>query len=249
MLDLSEVLPGIRRLDPVPGNAGRLSVEECFPQITYVVAQRIPLTLFRRVTGCGKSNRLPEKFAEFLSDLPGRRRKLLVLTTAAKDVADMHGHVKNLRSRFRYGGRVQGGCDWRSADIVLSTIGLACRWYETNGIEYFDAYNAVILDEIGSVERNVEYSFLFELMLAVQRRHEEWPEPFLILMCAATVSDRLDGALGMLDPLRIQLPKRPYELERYEVDVGSLQELWQAMATAAAHLLRKGKTSLVVYWD
>ena len=66
-------------------------------------------------------------------------------------------------------------------------------------------------------------------------------------MCAATVSDRLDGALETLHPLRIECPKRPYELERYEVDVGSLQELWQAMATAAAHLLRKGKTSLVFF--
>ena len=81
--------------------------------------------------------------------------------------------------------------------------------------------------------------------MAVLKRHEEWPEPFLILMCAATVSDRLDGALETLHPLRIECPKRPYELERYEVDVGSLQELWQAMATAAAHWLRKeGKTSL-----
>ena len=60
---------------------------------------------------------------------------------------------------------------WISVQVV-------CRWCETYGIEYFDAYNAVILDEIGSVERNVEYSFLFELMLAMQRRHEEWPEPF-----------------------------------------------------------------------
>ena len=144
---------------------------------------------------------------------------------------------------------MQGGCDWRSADIVFSIIGLACRWYETNGIEYFDAYNAVILDEIGSVGRNVEYSFLFEVMLAVQKRHEEWPEPFLILMCAATVSDRLDGALETLHPLRIECPKRRYEMERYELDVGSLQELWQVMATAAAHLLRKGKTSLFVYRD
>ena len=128
-LDLSEVLPGIRRLDPVPGNAGRLSVEECFPQIKDVVAQRIPLTLFRGVTGCGKSKRLPEKFAEFLADLPGRGRKLLVLTTAAKDVADMHDHVKNLRSHFRHGGRFQGGWSWWSADIVLCINGLACRWY------------------------------------------------------------------------------------------------------------------------
>ncbi len=86
--------------------------------------------------------------------------------------------------------------------------------------------------------------FLFEVMLAVQKGHEEWLQPFLILMCAATVSDRLNGVLGMLDPLRIECPKRPYELERYEVDMGSLQELWQVMATAAAHVLRKGKTSL-----
>ena len=106
MLDLSQVLPGIRRLDPVPGNAGRLSVEECFPQIKDVVAQRIPLTLFRGVTGCGKSKRLPEKFAEFLADLLGRGRKLLVLTTAAKGVADMHGHVKKPAITVSTWGRI-----------------------------------------------------------------------------------------------------------------------------------------------
>ena len=93
------------------------------------------------------------------------------------------------------------------------------------------------------MERNLECSFLFEVMLAVQKRHEEWLQPFLILMCAATVSDRLDGALETLHPLRIECPK----WERYEVDVGSLQELWQVMATAAAHLLRKGKTSLFFF--
>ena len=103
-LDLCEVLPGIRRLDPVPGNSGRPSVEECFPQIRDVVVRRVPVTIFRGATGCGKSKRLPEKFAEFLAQELGR--KLLVLTTAAKDVADMHGHVKNLRSHFRCGGKI-----------------------------------------------------------------------------------------------------------------------------------------------
>ena len=126
-LDLCEVLPGIRRLDPVPGNAGRLSVEKCFPQIRDVVVRRVPVTIFRGATGCGKSKRLPEKFAEFLAQELGRGRKLLVLTTAAKDVADMHDHVKNLQSHFRHGGGFQGGCSWWSADIVFCIIGLACR--------------------------------------------------------------------------------------------------------------------------
>ena len=175
---MSEVLPGIRRLDPVPGNAGRLSVEECFPQIRDVVVRRVPVTIFRGATGCGKSKRLPEKFAEFLAQELGRGCKLLVLTTAAKDVADMHGHVKNLRSHFRCGGRVQGGCYWRSADIVFSTIGLACRWCETNGLQSFDDFNAVILDEIGSVERNTEYSFLCQVMLAVQKIMRSGRSPF-----------------------------------------------------------------------
>ena len=57
-------------------------------------------------------------------------------------------------------------------------IGLACRWCETNGIEYFDAYNAVILDEIGSVEINFDYRFLFEVMLAVQKNMRSGWSPF-----------------------------------------------------------------------
>ena len=118
-LDLCEVLPGIRRLDPVPGNAGRLSVEECFPQIRDVVVGRVRRTLLRGATGCGKSKRLPEKLAEFLVQELGRERKLLVLTTAAKDVESMHFHVKNLQAHFRTGGGFNGGCCWWSADDVF----------------------------------------------------------------------------------------------------------------------------------
>ena len=60
MLDLSLLLPGTHCVDAVPGNAGRLSVDEYFPHIKNVGAERIPFTLFMDATGCGDSlcNRL-----------------------------------------------------------------------------------------------------------------------------------------------------------------------------------------------
>ena len=60
MLDLSLLLPGTHCLGAVPGNAGRLSVDEYFPHIKNVGAERIPFTLFMDATGCGNSlcNRL-----------------------------------------------------------------------------------------------------------------------------------------------------------------------------------------------
>ena len=58
MLELSLLLPGAHYA--VPGNAGRLSVDEYFPHIKNVGAERIPFTLFMDATGCGNSlcNRL-----------------------------------------------------------------------------------------------------------------------------------------------------------------------------------------------
>ena len=147
----------------------------------------------------------------------------------------MRDHGKKLPTHFRCGGRLLGGCDWYDAHIVFfyDWISFQMLWESwTPGL------HAVILDEIGTVERNVEHRLLFEVMQAVQKRHEEWQRPFLILMCTAMVSDRLDGTLKLLSPLRVECPRRPYEVERYEVGVGSLREMWQAMATAAANLLR-----------
>ena len=72
------------------------------------------------------------------------------------------------------GGGLKGGsCKLQNADVVLTTVGLASRWYSQGGIENFREYGAVILDEFGAVEGDLDYSLIFEL---VQKMADAWEE-------------------------------------------------------------------------
>ena len=142
-----------------------------------------------------------------LSALASFDKKLLVLTEAAKDVEDMHRHCAT-DAHYRTGGKKSGGCAWRDARIIFSTVGLCSRWYVSDGISALDDFDAVILDEIGAVERNMDYSFIFELMQENQNRRLSQSRMFPILMCTATMSDRLSETMQTLCPLIIDCPKR-----------------------------------------
>jgi HrpA-like RNA helicase len=242
MLQPSEVLPGSVRLSDVPGNDGKFAVEESLPEVDRFINSGNNLGLFFGVTGCGKSKILPAHCAELLSK-EQRRGKLLVLTTAAKDVEDMHRHC-SMSSHFRIGGGTHGGCAWTKASVIFTTVGLASRWYANDGIEAFKDFGAALLDEFGTVERDIGYSFMFEVMQKIQsQRPENWP--FIILMCTASMSERLTEAVALLGPSKIECLKRPYPLERYMVKVNSLTAMYEAMASGATDLLRSGRTVLV----
>jgi hypothetical protein len=170
MSELDNLLPGISRLDDVPGNSGVLAVHESLPYLQTLVDRRSSIILFVGATGCGKSKILPCKYYGMLCGVPRFRKKLLVLTTAAKDVENMHDHCDQ-PSHYRTGRNHSGGRPWKRADIVFSTIGMSSRWYASDGIYAFQEFDAVILDEIGALERNVEYSLMLEVMLEISLQH------------------------------------------------------------------------------
>ena len=114
MSQLSQVLSflgGLRKIPDVQGSQGELSVKKYVPVIENLVQNDTPLTLFVGATGCGKSKVLPEKFASFVLARHRHAAKVLVLTSAARDVKDMHRWC-GLRSHWRTGNRQQGGSFW-----------------------------------------------------------------------------------------------------------------------------------------
>jgi HrpA-like RNA helicase len=104
-----------------------------------------------------------------------------------------------------------------------------------------------LLDEFGAVERDIEYSFMFEVMRKIQVQWAPQSWHFFILMCKATMSDRLTEAMDLLCPSKVEFPKRPYPLERYQVEMESLPvpAMCDAMAKCVIALLRSGRTVLV----
>ena len=241
MLNLCRVLDFPERLDDVPGNNGELAVFECMDAIRSSVRSGQKLILFQGATGCGKSKVLPEQYARMLAELADFDGKLLVLTTAAKDVESMHNYCKKTASHYRTGGGQKGGCEWKDAQIIFATVGLFVRWYASYGVNLLDEFGAVLLDEIGSVERQVDYSFVFQVMQQKQQRGGK----FKILMCTATMSERLSISLAELNPHMIQCSKRPYVLERYVKAFDTLDTMYKKVAESGQELVNTGRTGLI----
>ena len=241
MLNLCRVLDFPERLDDVPGNNGELAVFECMDAIRSSVRSGQKLILFQGATGCGKSKVLPEQYARMLAELADFDGKLLVLTTAAKDVESMHNYCKNTASHYRTGGGQKGGCEWKDAQIIFATVGLFVRWYASYGVNLLDEFGAVLLDEIGSVERQVDYSFVYQVMRQKQQRGGK----FKILMCTATMSERLSNSLAELNPHMIQCSKRPYVLERYVKAFDTLDIMYKKVAESGQELVNTGRTGLI----
>ena len=237
---MSNVQRSPTRWSDDPGNNGDLAVLECLDAIRSSVRSGRKLTVFQGAPGCGKSKVLPEKYAQMLAELEDFRGKLLVLTTAAKDVESMNEYC-SIASHFRTGGRKHGGCEWDEAEIIFATVGLCLRWYASEGISALDDFGAVILDEIGSVERQVDYNFIFEVM----RMKQSQDDTFKILMCTATMSKRLSDTMDKLNPYRIQCSKRPNALERYEKAFDTLEAMYNKVAESGQELLRSQRTGLI----
>ena len=241
MLQLSKVLGFPTRLPDVPGNNGELAVLECLDALESSVKTRRRLTLFQGATGCGKSKVLPAKYAQMLQKLEDfHGKKLLVLTCAAKDVESMNRECK-IASHYRTGGKKQGGCRWDDAHVIFSTVGMFLRWYANCGMGALNEFGAVLLDEIGAVERQIDYSFIFRIM----REKQTHSGTFKILMCTATMSERLSGTMGELRPHMIECSKRPHVLERCQVDIDTLQEMYIKLAACAKELLNSKHTCLI----
>ena len=242
MLRLDQVLEFSHRLPDVPGNNGQLAVWECLDELNHAITTGEMLTLLQGATGCGKSKVLPEQYFKLLQQGPYfHGRRLLVLTTAAKDVESMHDHCEHTKTHWRTGNSKHGGNEWKDAQIIFATVGLFFRWYASNGIHALDDFGAVILDEIGSVERQMDYSLIFEVM----RVKQEQDATFKILMCTATMSKRLSDTMDKLNPYIIECFKRPWALERYEKTVDTLELMYNKVAACGLELLKSGRTGLI----
>ena len=109
MLRLSDVPQGscFRRLEDIPGNDGKLSLIEYLPEVERLVKEKHDIILLLGATGCGKSKILPENYEKFLQQLSDFDGKLLVLTTAAKDVEDMYMKCST-PAHYRIGDDIRG---------------------------------------------------------------------------------------------------------------------------------------------
>ena len=246
MLQSTDVPPGstFRRLNDIPGNDGKLSLVECLPEIERVVNTKPDNIFLLGATGCGKSKILPEEYEKYLRQLNDFRGKLLVLTTAAKDVENMFEYCST-PSHFRIGDNIQGGVSWSNARIIFATVGLAFKWYANNGARFLDCFGAILFDEFGTIERNADYSLLYEVVEKEQVLRKESYYPFFIFLSAATLSERLFETVNLLGAVRLECPKRPHLLELYEVDVCSSPQVYEAISMCAVELLRRNCTSLV----
>ena len=246
MLRLSDVPQGscFRRLEDIPGNDGKLSLVECLLEAERVVKEKHDIIFLLGATGCGKSKILPEKYEMFLQQLSDFRGKLLVLTTAAKDVEDMYMKCST-PAHYRIGDGIRGGVAWDSARIIFATVGLACKWYASDGPRFLACFGAVLFDEFGTIERNADYSLLYEVVHGEQLHRKGTRYPLYIFLSAAAMSERLTETVNTLGAVKLECPKRPHRLELYEVDVGSFPQVYEAIAMCAVVLLRRNCTSLV----
>ena len=94
------------------------------------------------------------------------------------------------------------------------------------------------------MERNVDYSLIFQVLLAVKQRWLDRGYKFYILMCTATLSDRVRATLMERDPTIITYFRRPYPLQRFHADVDTLPEVYEAIAACAAHWYRTEESVL-----
>ena len=84
-----------KHLSDIPGSDGELAINRYWSKIREVVLLKLNIALFFGATGCGKSKLLPTQYFKYLQEISSFRGKLLVLTTAAKDVQDMLDVVLN----------------------------------------------------------------------------------------------------------------------------------------------------------
>jgi hypothetical protein len=137
------LVPKPSRLANVPDNDGEFALKDSFPEVERFFLDGNKLCLFVGVTGCGKSKTLPLDIAEKLSK-HSRWDKLLVLTTAAKDVEDMHIHCSQ-PSHYRTGGGQGGDSNWTNARNVFAIVELGSKWYAGSGFIICYDFGAVLL--------------------------------------------------------------------------------------------------------
>ena len=142
------------------------------------------------------------------------------------------------------GGQRRGGASYKYAKIVFVTTGLAGQWYASEGVKFLKWYGAVFFDEVGDAERDPEYALLWQVARHESRnRSDEWP--LKLVAGSATLSDRMREIFRRLDPQSVVCHTRPFPVQRYVVEVDTMQMLWQTIPFIVANLFRRDITTLV----
>ena len=191
----------------------------------------------------GKSKVGPSVIQAALHKLNPRNPFLLVLTTSTIDVVDMQKQAK-VDSCYRMGGHRKGGVPWWRAKIVFATAGLARQWYASEGADFLRGYGGVFFDEVGDAERDPEYALLWQVARHVSlNRSASWP--LRLVAGSATMSDRMREIFSRLDPRSVVCHTRPFPVQRYVVEVDTMEMLWQTIPFIVANLFRRHITTLV----
>ena len=138
------------------------------------------------------------------------------------------------------GGRSKGGDAFVDSSIVFATVGLAAKWYATEGGEFLRHYDGVFCDEVGSIESDGQYALLWEVL-----RCESQQRWFLIVGVSATISFTMAQELRKIDAAWVCCRERRFPLERNLLQVSSLQLFYDAIVHIACALLRRGSSCLV----
>jgi len=130
--------------------------------------------------------------------------------------------------------------DKHNASVVFATNGLVQQWYASDGEDFLWDYDGIFFDEIHAMETDPGYALLWEVALATQRKRD-----FLIVGASATFTSELVGRLNLAAVEWISCLERPFPVEKFEVQVPTNNEVYEAVEHFCMLVLRKSNTALV----
>ena len=191
-------------------------------------------------TGSGKSRKCPNVIISYMIRM-GYHRPLLVLTSATIDVVDMQKACR-YPSMWKLGGRKRS-IRTPDCECVYASIGLAIRWYASEGTKCFDQWGGVFFDELHEAESDLEYSLLWE---AAYRHSQAYGnEGFLLFGATATLSAELRVRLQEYAVTFIACGHKPYNVDMFKLQVPRIKDIYDTMGSTCVRLLARGHTVLM----
>ena len=234
--DLPEIAE-LKQLPTLEGCCGSLTIDDCFDKLWSALQNIVSPIVVEAPTGCGKSKKLPSFLVSCIMDLKCQK-PLLVLTSATIDVLDMYNACQ-YSAEYKL-GRGRKSLPVTNPQCVFGTIGVAARWYASNGSKWLAPYSAVVCDELHEVLKDMEFALLWEMAI----RHAK-DKRFYVIGATATINNFLLTALGSYGAHMVTCGRRPFDLALYEVAVPTVKDIYTTICLSAASLLRRGFTILM----
>ena len=175
-----------------PASSCRYGKNNDFLEVDNILRRDVKRIIIEAPTGSGKSRKCPNITINYMEQTR-YRKPLLVLSSATIDVVSMQKACA-YRSMYKLGGRRHSN-EPSSCQCVYASMGLATRWFATEGIWCFRKWGGVLFDELHEAETDMEYSLLWEAACRHSRDYAD--EHFLVIGASATLSacmrDRLRG--------------------------------------------------------